>query len=453
MRLRGPRDAALFRKRCFHRGRRCLSPGGDRLGRPGHRMRAGLAHRAGSGHARDAQSRAGYYATWNDLEPPLAAAPHSRRRPGAMRTGAMHQGRAGQQRHARCRGKPRQLRHPPDVRDRRAHDGTGAPANQECVTLTDPGKGGPKEAREKAHTGTSQVYYRITDGSRDRRTRSATSRRWCTEFRSPRHTSLQETVMNNQSTHRGSKRLLARLVSTVIVAGQFAASSSPPRNRHRKLAHHECIVDNGTAERHVHSRCFGQYGQRVHAGRWATSPARRVREPSLQHDLLQPVDPVYCSQERQRYRLRGARSTAPRTTESSMGEHWRQDFLLCRWNTDLRSKFRGPPAAPLAASVRSTTAGPAAHRRPRRSARLLGSGCRQHRQRNPRHRKLDQSPDAATAPRSRKIRDLVHLLSHADADDEDIRRARVQCAERYDRVGFITICPDGSSCSSNSRQR
>ncbi len=29
--------------------------------------------------------------------------------------------------------------------------------------------------------------------------------------------------MNNQSTHRGSKRLLARLVSTVIVAGQFAA--------------------------------------------------------------------------------------------------------------------------------------------------------------------------------------------------------------------------------------
>jgi hypothetical protein len=40
--------------------------------------------------------------------------------------------------------------------------GTGAPAGQECVTLSDPGKGGPKEAGTKALTGTSQVYYRIT---------------------------------------------------------------------------------------------------------------------------------------------------------------------------------------------------------------------------------------------------------------------------------------------------
>jgi Tfp pilus assembly protein PilX len=40
--------------------------------------------------------------------------------------------------------------------------GTGAPANQECVTLTDPGKGGPKEAGSPALTGTSQVYFRIT---------------------------------------------------------------------------------------------------------------------------------------------------------------------------------------------------------------------------------------------------------------------------------------------------
>jgi Tfp pilus assembly protein PilX len=40
--------------------------------------------------------------------------------------------------------------------------GTGAPAGQECVTLSDPGKGGPKEAGQKALTGTSQVYYRIT---------------------------------------------------------------------------------------------------------------------------------------------------------------------------------------------------------------------------------------------------------------------------------------------------
>jgi len=45
---------------------------------------------------------------------------------------------------------------------------TGAVANaggQECVTVSDPGKGGPKralEGGEKALTGTSQPYYRIT---------------------------------------------------------------------------------------------------------------------------------------------------------------------------------------------------------------------------------------------------------------------------------------------------
>jgi len=33
---------------------------------------------------------------------------------------------------------------------------------QECVTVSDPGKGGPKEAGAKALTGTSQVYYRVT---------------------------------------------------------------------------------------------------------------------------------------------------------------------------------------------------------------------------------------------------------------------------------------------------
>jgi hypothetical protein len=37
-----------------------------------------------------------------------------------------------------------------------------APADQECVTLDDPGKGGPKMAGTKALTGSSQVYYRIT---------------------------------------------------------------------------------------------------------------------------------------------------------------------------------------------------------------------------------------------------------------------------------------------------
>jgi len=40
--------------------------------------------------------------------------------------------------------------------------GTGAPPKQECVTISDPGKGGPKEAGTTALVGTSQVYYRVT---------------------------------------------------------------------------------------------------------------------------------------------------------------------------------------------------------------------------------------------------------------------------------------------------
>jgi hypothetical protein len=43
-----------------------------------------------------------------------------------------------------------------------ATSGTGAPANQECVMVSDPGKGGPKEAGQIALTGTSQVYFRVT---------------------------------------------------------------------------------------------------------------------------------------------------------------------------------------------------------------------------------------------------------------------------------------------------
>jgi len=35
-------------------------------------------------------------------------------------------------------------------------------AGQECVTISDPGKGGPKEAGTKALLGTSQVYFRVT---------------------------------------------------------------------------------------------------------------------------------------------------------------------------------------------------------------------------------------------------------------------------------------------------
>jgi Tfp pilus assembly protein PilX len=35
-------------------------------------------------------------------------------------------------------------------------------AGQECVTVSDPGKGGPKEAGTKSLVGTSQAYFRIT---------------------------------------------------------------------------------------------------------------------------------------------------------------------------------------------------------------------------------------------------------------------------------------------------
>lgn len=43
-----------------------------------------------------------------------------------------------------------------------ASSGSGAPANQECVNLVDPEKGGPKEAGSKALSNTTQVYFRIT---------------------------------------------------------------------------------------------------------------------------------------------------------------------------------------------------------------------------------------------------------------------------------------------------
>jgi Tfp pilus assembly protein PilX len=35
-------------------------------------------------------------------------------------------------------------------------------ADQECVLVSDPGKGGPKEAGQKVITGTSKVYFRVT---------------------------------------------------------------------------------------------------------------------------------------------------------------------------------------------------------------------------------------------------------------------------------------------------
>jgi type IV pilus assembly protein PilX len=105
----------------------------------------------------------GYYATWNDLEPPLAAGQtftpstwgEANWRDAAkavqVNNGAVDSAgnRVSFVIHRMCA-----------VAGPIA--GTGAPANQECVTLTDPGKGGPKESGQLALTGTSQVYYRIT---------------------------------------------------------------------------------------------------------------------------------------------------------------------------------------------------------------------------------------------------------------------------------------------------
>jgi Tfp pilus assembly protein PilX len=105
----------------------------------------------------------GYYATSNDLEPPLAAGAtftpttwgeaNWRDAAKAVQVNGGAADAAGNRVsfviHRMCR-----LAGP--------IAGTGAPANQECVTLTDPGKGGPKESGSKALTGTSQVYYRIT---------------------------------------------------------------------------------------------------------------------------------------------------------------------------------------------------------------------------------------------------------------------------------------------------
>ena len=105
----------------------------------------------------------GYYATWNDLEPPLAAGltfnpmtwgdANWKNAARAVQVNAGAVDAAGNRVsyviHRMCA-------------QAGAIAGTGAPASQECVTLSDPGKGGPKEAGQKALVGTSQVYYRIT---------------------------------------------------------------------------------------------------------------------------------------------------------------------------------------------------------------------------------------------------------------------------------------------------
>jgi Tfp pilus assembly protein PilX len=105
----------------------------------------------------------GYYATYNDVEPPLAAGQTF----NPLTWGESNWRNAS--RAVQVNGGT------PDAAGNRVSyvihrmcalagpiAGSGAPANQECVTLTDPGKGAPKEAGQKALTGTSQVYYRIT---------------------------------------------------------------------------------------------------------------------------------------------------------------------------------------------------------------------------------------------------------------------------------------------------
>lgn len=105
----------------------------------------------------------GYYATFNDLEPPLPTGQQFdpylwgeanwRDAAKAVQVNSGSLDAAGNRVsyviHRMCRVAG-------------AVSGTGAPANQECVTLTDPGKGGPKEPGAPAFTATSQVYFRIT---------------------------------------------------------------------------------------------------------------------------------------------------------------------------------------------------------------------------------------------------------------------------------------------------
>jgi hypothetical protein len=105
----------------------------------------------------------GYYATWNDIEPPLAAGQtfnpvtwgdanwRDAAKAVQVNNGAVDSAgnRVSYVIHRMCKFAG-------------AIAGSSAPVDQECVTLTDPGKGGPKESGTVALTGTSQVYYRIT---------------------------------------------------------------------------------------------------------------------------------------------------------------------------------------------------------------------------------------------------------------------------------------------------
>jgi hypothetical protein len=105
----------------------------------------------------------GYYVTWNDREPPLAA---------GQTFDPMLWGDSNWKDPAKAvqvnGGAPDAAGNKVSYVIHRmcalagSIAGTSAPANQECVTVSDPGKGGPKEAGQKALVGTSQAYFRIT---------------------------------------------------------------------------------------------------------------------------------------------------------------------------------------------------------------------------------------------------------------------------------------------------
>ena len=104
----------------------------------------------------------GYYATWNDKEPVVAGEVFDPLLWGASNWN--NAGRAVQVNNGATDAAGNKVSF---VIHRMcavpgATSGTGAPANQECVTVSDPGKGGPKEAGSPALTGVSQVYFRVT---------------------------------------------------------------------------------------------------------------------------------------------------------------------------------------------------------------------------------------------------------------------------------------------------
>jgi Tfp pilus assembly protein PilX len=104
----------------------------------------------------------GYYATWNDKEPFVAGEVFDPILWGASNWN--NAGRAVQVNNGATDAAGNKVSF---VIHRMcslpgAASGTTAPASQECVTVSDPGRGGPKEAGQVSLTGTSQVYFRVT---------------------------------------------------------------------------------------------------------------------------------------------------------------------------------------------------------------------------------------------------------------------------------------------------